>query len=110
MSGLYGASVQMALMSQVFLPKVHVGTSKTLLSVTVCEENQLTDYKNGKTGQMTLDDLLVKLSLGLCISESKQFYMKTCNISQKLKKQAETQLNSLKYHDLGQRLKRQMLA
>lgn len=76
------------------------------LSVTVCEENQLTNYNNGKTGQITLDDLLVKYSLDLCISESKQFYMKTHNIPDKLKKQAETQLNSLKYHDLEQRLKK----
>lgn len=33
MNGLYGVNVQMALMSQVFLPKIHMGFSKTSLNV-----------------------------------------------------------------------------
>lgn len=77
MNELYGANVQMGLMSQVFLPMIRVGTSKRSLSVAVCEKNQLRNYKQGKTGQMALDDPHGKLSLDLCISERKEFYHTT---------------------------------
>lgn len=39
MSELCGANVQMALTSQVFLPKIHVGTVERSLSVAVGEKN-----------------------------------------------------------------------
>lgn len=39
MNELYGANVQMALTSQVSLPKIHVGTSKRSLSVAGGEKN-----------------------------------------------------------------------
>lgn len=67
MNELYGANVQMALMSQVFLPKICVGTSERFLSVAVCEKNQLTSYKQEKTGQVALDDPHSKLSLDLVL-------------------------------------------
>lgn len=55
------------------------------LSVAVCEENSLTNYKPGNTEQ-TAFGYLVQLSLDLCISESKQFYLKTHhNIADNLK-------------------------
>lgn len=85
MNELCGASVQMALMSQVFLPKTHVGTSQRQLSVVICEKNLLTNYKQGVTWAGSLDEFYYKFSLDICILERKQLNFKTYKNIKQLK-------------------------